>query len=61
MKTTKAGIIIYEDSDPLPDANRFTDQLAMMINMLRTEINKMALVIEKQQDEIDELKQRIST
>lgn len=61
MKTTKAGIIIYEDSDPLPDAKRFTDQLAMMINMLRTEINKMALVIEKQQDEIDELKQRIST
>ena len=61
MKTTKAGIIIYEDSDPLPDAKHFTDQLAMMINMLRTEINKMAVIIDKQQEEIDELKMKIRT
>ena len=61
MKTTKAGIIMYENSDPLPSAKHFTDQLAMMINMLRTEINKMAVIIDKQQEEIDQLKKQLRT
>ena len=61
MKTTKSGIVMYENSDPLPDAKHFTDQLAMMINMLRIEINKMALIIDQQQEEIEQLKKQIRT
>ena len=61
MKTTKAGIIIYEDSDPLPDAKNFTNQIAMIINMLRIEINKMAVIIDKQQEEIEQLKKQLRT
>lgn len=56
MRTTKAGLTIIEDNDSLPDCTNVSDQLFVMINMLRKEHNKAAEMIDKLQDEIDELK-----
>ena len=58
MKTTKAGITIYEDSDKLPDDFTGIGQCMQMINLLRIEINKMAVIIDDLQQQIDELKSR---
>ena len=58
MRNTKAGLTIIEDSDKVPDAPRFVDQLFAMINILREEHNKVAELIDDLQEQIDELKQK---
>lgn len=58
MKISKTGIKMYESSDPIPDGKTSTQQIFTMLNMLREEISKMAVVIDKMQEEIDELKSR---
>ena len=55
MKKTKAGLCIIEDSDQIPDGDKFTDQLFEMINILRKEHNKTAKLIDELQEQIDEL------
>lgn len=56
MRITKAGLRIIEDSDPAPSAYSTSSQLYYMIDDLRKELNKVAEVIDKLQEQIDELK-----
>ena len=58
MRVTKAGLRIIEDGDPAPSAYDTFGQLYYMINDLRNELNKTAEVIDKLQEQIDELKER---
>ena len=48
---------MYEDSDPV-DGETYTIRLGLMVHALKEEINKMAIVIDKMQEEIDQLKNR---
>lgn len=56
MRITKAGLRIIEDGDPVPSGNSAIDQLLLMVNELRKELNKTAEAIDKLQEQIDELK-----
>ena len=59
MRTTKRGIVIYEDTDKAPEAGEYIYQLWIMLNMIRRELNKAADAIDELQDQIDQLKEQM--
>ena len=52
MKISKAGIKMYESNDPLPKGTHL-EHLAMMINLLREEVNKIAIIIDNINQKIE--------
>jgi len=59
MRTTKRGIVIYEDKDKAPEGGRYIYQLGIMLNMIRKEFNKAAEAIDDLQEQIDKLKEQM--
>ena len=59
MKISKAGIAMYEDDDEL-DGENITENIGDAANRLRKEINKIALVIDAMQEQIDSINRRIT-
>ena len=55
MKVSKTGIKMYDPEDRI-DGNGLTEALGKAVNLLRKEVNAIALVLDKLQDEINELK-----
>lgn len=55
MKVSKTGIKMYESEDSL-EGNNIVESLGIAVNLLRKEVNAIALVLDRFQDEIDKLK-----
>lgn len=55
MKVSKTGIKMYEPQDRIL-GNGLGEALGKAVNMLRKEVNAIAMVLDKLQEEINELK-----
>lgn len=56
MKQSKAGIIMYEEDDRIEIPKGCSDGM-IAANMLRVEINKIALIIDELEEKINKLNQ----
>ena len=55
MKITKAGIEIIEDGDPV-EGESYVEAIGDVIGKFRRNMNRIAEIIDRLQDQIDELK-----
>ena len=55
MKVSKTGIKMYERDDDI-EGDSIEQALGIAVNLLRKEVNAIALVLDIFQDEIDKLK-----
>jgi hypothetical protein len=55
LRITKQGIVIVEDEDPI-EAETYQEAVGVALHQIRHNINRIAEVLEKMQDQIDEMK-----